>query len=209
MEVTLFRGGVCGARSVRKKPAKGSMWTCFWITRMFQQEILTDIGQRHKKEYLFFPKPELGALFRAAFLIPERSRRVPAAFETGSRCSGKYSACQRGLEKTIIISPPRKGAGWRGEEVQWPLAEIGRGFNRSLQLPGLEPGSSVPFITRAGRNLLRRKHDPAGNSCPAGAKAWESAEYPVVVLSVFIRNEPGYLCRSSRGYALKIARMYG
>lgn len=224
MEVTLFPRVEYAAHDLLGKKARQRVYVDLFlrITRMFQQEILTDIRDSDiKKEYLFFPKPAgiarepLELVQRLAFPYPKEITAGPCRLLKLEADVQENTVLISGvLEKTIyyLSAAEREPAG-EGEEVQWPLAvKLEEDFNRSLQLPGLEPGSSVAVYCTPGRTEFAPAEAATLQVTHAllEAKAWESAEYPVVV-PFRVPPETSLVIYAVRpgDTLLKIARMYG
>ncbi|NLX90325.1 MAG: LysM peptidoglycan-binding domain-containing protein [Firmicutes bacterium] len=222
-EVVFFPQVEYAAHDLLGKKARQRVYVDIYLraTRLVQQEVLTDIREGEvKKEYLMLPKPAgiarepLELMQRLAFPFPREITAGPCRLIKLEADVQENRVVVSGiLEKTIyyIPAPEREQAG--EEEEQWPLAiKMEEDFNRSLQLPGLEPGSSVIVYFSPGRTEFAAVEAATLQVTHAylEAKAWETNEYSVVVpfrvppetSLVIYAVHPG-------DTLLKIARLYG
>lgn len=223
-EVVFFPRVEYAAHDLLGKKARQRVYIDIYLraTRMIQQEALTDIREGEvKKEYLMLPRPAgiarepLELMQRLAFPFPREITAGPCRLIKLEADVQENRVVVSGiLEKTIFYIPaPERELAGEEEEKQWPLAiKMEEDFNRSLQLPGLEPGSSVVVYFSPVRTEFASVEAATLQVTHANleAKAWETNEYPVVVpfrvppetSIVIYAVHPG-------DTLLKVARMYG
>ncbi len=224
VEVSLFPRVEYAAHDLLGKKARQRIYLDLFVraTRVVQQEVLTAIRESEvKKEYLVFPrttgiaKETLELVQRLAFPYPREITAGPCRIlELEADVQENKVVVSGVLEKTIFYlpAPERESAGGE-EEEQWPLAiKLEEDFNRSLQLPGLEPGSSVAVYLSPGRTEFAPAEAATLQVTHAllEVKAWETDEYPVVV-PFRVPPETSLVIYAVRpgDTLLKIARMYG
>ncbi len=192
------------------------------VTRLVQQEVLTDIREGEvKKESLQLPRPAgiarepLELVQRLSFPYPREITAGPCRLvELQADVQENSVAVSGVLEKTIFYlpAPEREQAGGE-EENQWPLAvRMEEDFSRSLEIPGLRPGFSAAVYFGPDRTEFAPVESATLQVTHAAleVKTWEMNEYPVVV-PFRVPPETSLVIYAVRqgDNLLKVARMYG